>query len=33
MVTFKQASFDLLQERELDGQVEIPPYGVCLARY
>jgi beta-galactosidase len=33
MVTFKQASFDLLQERELDSQIEIPPFGVCLARY
>ena len=33
VVTFKQSSFDLLEERELAGQVEIPPYGVCLARY
>ena len=33
VVTFKQSSFDFLQERELEGQVEIPPYGVCLARY
>jgi beta-galactosidase len=33
VITFKQSSFDLLQERELEGQVEIPPYAVCLARY
>jgi beta-galactosidase len=33
VVAFKQSSFDLVQERELNGQVEIPPYGVCLARY
>jgi beta-galactosidase len=33
VVTLKQSSFDLLEERELEGQVEIAPYGVCLARY
>jgi beta-galactosidase len=33
VITFKEASFDFLQERDLEGQVEIPPYGVCLARY
>ena len=31
-VTFKQSSFDLLEERELEGRSEIPPYGVRLAR-
>ena len=33
VVTFKQSSFDLLEERELNGPVEVPAYGVCLARY
>jgi len=32
-VTFKGSAFDLLEERELDGRAEIPPYDVCLARY
>ncbi len=32
-VTFKESTFDLLEERVLHGRVEIPPYGVCLARY
>ena len=32
-VTFKESAFDLLEERELHGRAEIPPYGVCLARY
>jgi beta-galactosidase len=32
VVTFKQSSFELFDERELDGPVEISPYGVCLAR-
>jgi Beta-galactosidase C-terminal domain len=32
-VSFKGSAFDLLEERELHGHEEIPPYGVCLARY
>jgi len=32
-VTFKGSAFDLLEERELHGRAEIPPYGICLARY
>jgi beta-galactosidase len=32
VVTFKQSSFELLEERELEGPTEMPPYGVCFAR-
>ena len=32
-VTFKESAFDLLEERELHGHAEIPPYGVRLVRY
>jgi beta-galactosidase len=32
-VSFEGSAFDLLEERELYGREEIPPYGVCLARY
>jgi beta-galactosidase len=32
-VSFKGSAFELLEERELRGREEIPPYGVCLARY
>jgi hypothetical protein len=29
----KQACFDLLEERELNGPTDIPPYGVCFVRF
>ena len=32
-VTFKQASYDLLEERELNGPTDIPPYGVRFVRF
>jgi len=31
-VTFNQPTFDLLEERELHAQAEVPPYGVRLVR-
>ena len=31
-VSFNQPTFDLLEERELHGQAEVPPYGVRLIR-
>jgi beta-galactosidase len=31
-VTYKQSTFDFLEERELHGQAEIPPYGLHFVR-
>ena len=31
-VTFNKPTFDLLEERELRGQAEVPPYGVRFVR-
>ena len=33
VVTFKESTVDLLEERKLQGRAEISPYGVCLVRY
>jgi beta-galactosidase len=33
VIIFKESSFDLLEEREVEGRTEMPPYGVCLVRY
>ena len=32
-VLFKQPVFDLLEERKVNGRIEIPPYGVRLVRW
>jgi beta-galactosidase GanA len=32
-VTFKESTFDLLEEKKLKRHTKIPPYGVRLVRY
>ena len=31
-LTLNESTFDLLEERKVHGQAEVPPYGVCLVR-